>query len=99
MEHRSLNRVGVRVSLFFLIHGLIIATWASRIPAFQAPLHLSPAVLGRSLMMAAIGSILTMPAAGWLIHKFGSLSIVTGSTLGCGLALPVIAESSTVLTL
>jgi hypothetical protein len=25
------------------------------------------------LMMAAIGSVLAMPAAGWLINKFGSL--------------------------
>jgi hypothetical protein len=39
-----------------------------------------------------------MPAAGWLINKFGSLSIVIGSTLGFGLALPLIAESNTVLT-
>src|ERR1700688_1918892 len=59
----------------------------------------TPAVLGRSLMMAAIGSVLAMPAAGWLINKFGSLNIVIGSTLGFGLALPLIAESNTVLTL
>lgn len=82
MQQRSLQQVRVSVSLIFLIHGLIIATWASRIPAFQAHLHLSPAVLGRSLMMAAIGSVLAMPAAGWLINKFGSLSLVIGSTLG-----------------
>ena len=99
MQQHSLEQVRVSVSLIFLIHGLIIATWASRIPAFQARLHLSPAVLGRSLMMAAIGSVLAMPAAGWLINKFGSLSIVMGSTLGFGLALPLIAESNTVLTL
>ncbi len=99
MEQRSLRQVRVSVSLIFLIHGLIIATWASRIPAFQARLHLSPAVLGRSLMMAAIGSVLAMPAPGWLIHKFGSLSMVIGSTLGFALALPLIAESNTVLAL
>ena len=99
MRRPSLQQVRVSVSLIFLIHGLIIATWASRIPAFQARLHLSPAVLGRSLMMAAIGSVLAMPAAGWLIHKLGSLSIVIGSTLGFALALPLIAESNTVLTL
>ena len=65
MQQRSLQQVRVSVSLIFLIHGLIIGTWASRIPAFQTHLHLSPAVLGRSLMMAAIGSVLAMPAAGW----------------------------------
>ena len=93
MQQRSPQQVRVSVSLIFLIHGLIIATWASRIPAFQAHLHLSPAVLGRSLMMAAIGSVLAMPAAEWLINKFGSLSIVIGSTLGFGLALPLIADT------
>jgi hypothetical protein len=34
MQQRSLQQVRVSVSLIFLIHGLIIATWASRIPAF-----------------------------------------------------------------
>jgi hypothetical protein len=41
MQQRSLQQVRVSVSLIFLIYGLIIATWASRIPAFQAHLHLS----------------------------------------------------------
>src|SRR6202789_3718125 len=99
MQPRSLRQVRGSGSLIFLIQGLLLATWASSIPACQAQLHLSPGVLGRSLMMAAIGPVLAMPAAGWLIHKFGSLSIVIGSTLGFGLALPLIAESNTVLTL
>ena len=30
MQQRSLQQVRVGVSLIFLIHGLIIATWASR---------------------------------------------------------------------
>jgi MFS family permease len=96
---RGLYQARVSVSLIFLIHGLIISTWAARIPAFQAQLHLSPAVLGRCLMMAAIGSVLSMPVAGWLINRFGTLAIVIGSTLGFGLALPFIAQSNSVLGL
>jgi hypothetical protein len=65
MQQPSPQQVRVSVPLTFLIHGLIIATWASRIPGFQAHLHLFPAVLGWSLMMAAIGSVLAVPAAGW----------------------------------
>src|SRR5258708_4917196 len=99
MQQRSLQQVRVSVSLIFLIHGLITAPWFWGFPPFGAPPLLPPAVLGRSLMMAAIGSVLAMPAAGWLINKFASLSIVIGSTLGFGLALPLIAESNTVLTL
>jgi hypothetical protein len=48
MQQRSFQQVRVSMSLIFLIHGLIIATWASKISAFQAHLHLSSAVLGRS---------------------------------------------------
>jgi len=96
MQQRSLQTGTRERVLIFLIHGLIIATWASRIPALQAHLHLSSAVLGRSLMMVAIGSVLAMPAAGLLINKLGSLSIVIGSTLGFSLALALIAESNTV---
>jgi predicted MFS family arabinose efflux permease len=87
------------LSLIFLIHGLIVATWASRIPDFQARLQLSPAILGRSLMMAAIGSVVAMTVAGRLIRVFGSMRLVIATSLGFCLALPLLAESSTVVTL
>src|ERR1700723_126956 len=87
------------VSLIFLIHGLIVATWASRIPDFQARLQLSPAILGRSLMMAAIGSVVAMPVAGRLISVFGSTRLVIATSLGFCLALPMLAESGSVVTL
>lgn len=98
-ESPRLSWARVSVSFIFLIHGLVVATWASRIPYFQATLHLSPGVLGRSLMMAAIGSVLAMPAAGWLVHEFGSLRIVIVTSLGFCLALPLIAETHRVVTL
>jgi len=73
MQQGSLQQVRVSVSpnlsdTMDCIH----RTWASRIPAFQAHLHLAPAVVGRSLMMAAIGSVLAMPAR-WdgRLYKFG----------------------------
>src|ERR1700723_717863 len=87
------------VSLIFLIHGLIVPTWASRIPVFQARLQLSPAILGRSLMMAAIGSVVAMPVAGRLISVFGSTPLVIATSLGFCLALPMLAESGSVVTL
>jgi len=83
MQQRGLQQVRVSVSLIFLIHGLIIATWASRIPAFQAHLHLSPAVLGRSLMMAAIGSVVATSAAGrWAVLTFVPKVLATARLKG-----------------
>src|ERR1700681_1804279 len=94
-----LQRARFSLSLIFLIHGLIVATWASRIPDFQARLQLSPAILGRSLMMAAIGSVVAMPVAGRLISVFGSMRLVIATSLGFCLALPLLAESRSVVTL
>jgi len=50
-------------------------------------------------MMAAIGSVLAMPAAGWLIKQVRQSEPRDWVDIGVGLALPLIAESNTVLTL
>jgi MFS family permease len=99
MSQPSLGQARFSVSVIFLIHGFIVASWASRIPDFQAMIHLSPAILGRSLMMAAIGSVLAMPFAGWLINAFGSTRTLITTSLGFSLALPLIAETDSVARL
>lgn len=99
MSQASLRTSQLSVSAIFLIHGVIVASWASRIPDFQAMLHLSSAILGRSLMIAAIGSVLAIPFAGWLINAFGSTRTVIATSLGFSLALPLIAETDSVASL
>ena len=37
------------ISVVFLVHGLVVAAWVSRIPAIQATLHLSPGRLGTAV--------------------------------------------------
>jgi hypothetical protein len=45
-KRTTLRRYRIATSVFFFIAGLTFATWASRIPAIQAKLHLSDAGLG-----------------------------------------------------
>lgn len=71
----------------FLLHGLIVSTWVSRIPAVQNALNLSNARLGLCLLGTAIGSVCAIPVTGWLITKFGSKHITAWSTIGFSLAL------------
>ena len=71
----------------FLLHGLIVSTWVSRIPAVQGALELSNASLGLCLLGTAIGSVCAIPVAGWCITKFGSKQIAAWSTVGFSLAL------------
>lgn len=71
----------------FFLHGLIVSTWVSRIPAIKMSLGLSNAQFGFSLLGTAVGSVLAVPLAGWLVARAGSRRVTTWSTLGFSLAL------------
>lgn len=84
------------VLIVFFIHGTVFATWVSRIPSVQANLGLSTGQLGLSLLGVAVGSILSMPIAGWLIARYGSMPVtVVSSLMFCmTLVLPSFATSA-----
>src|SRR5581483_3730084 len=73
--------------LLFLIHGLIVGTWVSRIPAVQSGLHLNNAVLGLTLLSTAAGAVCTIPITGSLISRFGSKRVTSISSLAFCLAV------------
>ena len=94
-----LSRPRLAVSILFLVHGLVVSAWVSRIPAIQAEHHLSPARLGTVLLAISAGSMLSMPVAGRLGHAFGSRIVVICSTMMfCG-SLPLIALAPDVIWL
>ncbi len=55
------------VTTTFVVLGLVEGTWASRLPAIKAGLHLSPGVLGLALLGPALGCVLAMPATGAIL--------------------------------
>src|SRR5262249_35173344 len=55
------------VTIVFAVLGLSSGTWAARIPAIKTALHLSPGVLGLTLLGPALGSVLAMPLAGAIL--------------------------------
>ena len=70
------------VSVFFLMHGLCFASWASRIPTIQSELNLSASSLGTILFALPLGFFISLAFAGWLIAKIGSKkAVVLSSTL------------------
>lgn len=71
----------------FLLHGLIVSTWVSRIPAIQSSLALSNAHLGFCLLGTAVGSVAAVPLTGWLVTRYGSKQVTAWSTVGFSLAL------------
>lgn len=78
----------------FFVHGLVVATWVSRIPAIQTALHLSNGELGLALLGAAVGSVVAIPCCGWLVVRYGSRTVTTWSTFGFCFAPVAIAFAS-----
>jgi predicted MFS family arabinose efflux permease len=71
----------------FLLHGLIVSTWVSCIPAAQTSLKLSNGGLGLCLLGTAIGSVLAIPVTGWMVSRFGSRRLTSFSTIAFALSL------------
>lgn len=93
------TRPRAAVSLTFLVHGMVVGNWLSRIPAVRDKLHLSPAVLGLSLLGAAVGALISMPLSARLCSAFGSKAITRATSLAFCASLPLPALASSPLLL
>src|SRR3954449_6974744 len=62
--------------LAFMASGFAFASWASRIPQVRDRLELEPSQLGLVLLAIAAGSLVALPASGWLVARFGSRAVV-----------------------
>jgi MFS family permease len=87
------------VVALFLVHGLIVSTWVSRIAAIKAGLRLSDGALGVALFGAAVGSVIAIPVTGWAVTKFGSRRAAQWTSCGFCLSLILLASSVNLATL
>ncbi|MDF0693859.1 MFS transporter [Aquirufa ecclesiirivi] len=87
------------ISVLFLVCGLNFASWATRIPDFKDFLSLSDAELGSILMGLPIGSMVSLPLAGWLIARYNSKIICLLSVVLYIIILPALTYISTSLFL
>ncbi|GGG90779.1 MFS transporter [Parapedobacter pyrenivorans] len=70
----SLHRIAIGAAFFS--YGLCFASWASRIPDIKNTLQLSEGQLGMVLFALPIGTLISLPLAGWVIGRVGSKRIV-----------------------
>jgi MFS family permease len=71
------------VFVVFAMNGMAFATWASRIPDVKQSLGLTAGQLGTTLLALSAGSIVGLPASGWISHRIGaagSVALGLGST-------------------
>lgn len=93
------NRMRLAIALFFFSHGLILSSWASRIPSIKTYLGISEAELGTLLLLMPIGQISTMPTAAKLVNRLGSKKVVQYGFLFYPLVLLLIGLSTTYIQL
>lgn len=88
------SRMRIAISLFFFSHGLILSSWASRIPSIKTYFNISDAALGTLLLLMPIGQISTMPMSAKIIQKYGSKKVVQFAFLLYPLILLIIGLST-----
>jgi predicted MFS family arabinose efflux permease len=65
------RRSHLAIATCFAVHGAVQGTFATRIPWIKDHLGLSASALGLALVCPALGSLLTMPLAGRIVHRIG----------------------------
>lgn len=87
------------VSASFLLQGLCFSTWAARIPSIQQKLHLSETELGGVLLAVPVGSVFSLPLAGWLVANYGSRTLAVAGLLLYSAMLPLLGLATTIVQL
>jgi MFS family permease len=81
----QLQRTRVAILAHFFVLGAATATWAARLPAIKAELHLSDGRLGLALFAIPVGSVLTLAMSGRITDRFGAVRVLRIA----GLLVPV----------
>ncbi len=72
-----IQRATRSVYVVFILAGVVISSFLSRVPQIRDLLELKPGPLGRLLLMTAIGSLISLPLSGLIVHRLGAQRTVT----------------------
>ena len=84
------RQIRIAVSIFFFLAGLCFSSWASRIPAIQQKLSMNNAALGGILFALPVGLMISLPASGWMVARFGSRRVMIVAAILYAVLLPII---------
>ncbi len=96
---RDLWMARLAVLAVFFLNGFGFAGWVVRIPAVQEKLGLGEGLLGVALLGAAVGSLVAMPLAGWMVSRVGSRPVVGVTAFSWPVALVALALAPSLLFL
>jgi fucose permease len=92
--------VGARnaVATAFIVNGLLFASLVARIPDLRGDLDLSNRGLGLLLLAIAAGSLLALPATGWLVTRTSASAVVRLGAVFAAVGLGVGALGAAVVS-
>lgn len=90
---QQFRRSLIAIAALFAVLGFQYATWASRLPALKARLHLNPAQVGVLLMVCGVGAAASLPLVTALMRRLGSGRLAMASGLGLVAVLPALAAA------
>ncbi|WP_017541885.1 MFS transporter [Nocardiopsis halophila] len=90
---RRLRRARAAVVVYFFVAGVILATWASRIPDVKAQAGIDDGALSLGLLGLAVGALAAMQVAGRVTDRFGSAAVMLPSAVFGSLALAAPAHA------
>jgi MFS family permease len=76
----------IAVTVVFVIHGVLFASWTAHVPQVKAALHLTDGQLGLALLGAPVGSVSAMLVTGALLARLSSRAVVRVTVVGYSVA-------------
>ncbi|WDZ96068.1 MFS transporter [Herbaspirillum sp. WKF16] len=89
----------IAIPLFFLLLGIVFASWAARIPAIRDHLRLDAATLSLVLLCGGIGAVGSFPLAAWLTGHYGARHSALYGGLALLVSLPLLGLAPGLWTL
>lgn len=77
-----LRTESLAISTSFAANGFLVASWAARISQVRDAFDMSPRSLGLLILCAGVGTLVSLPAAGFLVGSLGSARAVQLGAVG-----------------
>jgi fucose permease len=85
------------VGAMFFANGFLTGAWAPQIPVFLTRLEITEFTLGLLILVFGIGALTAMPWCGFLLHRYGSRTVLRAFAAACAFALLVVAFADNVV--
>ncbi|HNJ97502.1 MAG TPA: hypothetical protein PLV13_05220, partial [Ilumatobacteraceae bacterium] len=88
-DQAATRRAMRAVFAVFVGMGVGASSWASRIPQVRDELDLTPKALGFAILGVAIGSLVSLPLAGIVVHRLGAERTIRVMSVVCAAGIAV----------